>query len=105
MKAALQLAPLVFVRPGELRQAEWEHVDLEAKEWRYFVSKTSVQHIVPLAKQAVEILTTLKPLTGNGRYLFPSERTPNGDRCMSQYPKRRTEKAGLFKTRNDRPRL
>ncbi|NOU20749.1 MAG: integrase arm-type DNA-binding domain-containing protein [Methyloglobulus sp.] len=83
VKAALQLAPLVFVRPGELRQAEWEHVDLENKEWRYFVSKTSVQHIVPLAKQAVEILANLKPLTGNGRYLFPSERTPNGDRCMS----------------------
>ncbi len=46
---ALKLAPLVFVRPGELRAAEWEHIDLDAKEWRYFVSKTAVQHIVPLS--------------------------------------------------------
>ena len=81
---ALKLAPLVFVRPGELRAAEWEHIDLEAKEWRYFVSKTSVQHIVPLSTQAIEILKELQPLTGRGRYVFPSERTPRGDRCMSE---------------------
>lgn len=83
VKSALQLAPLVFVRPGELRHAEWEHIDLDAKEWRYFVTKTEVQHIVPLSKQAVEILTSLHPLTGNGRYVFPSARTPNGSRAMS----------------------
>lgn len=81
---ALKLAPLVFVRPGELRAAEWQHFDIEAKEWRYFVSKTSVQHIVPLSNQAIEILEELKPLTGHLRYLFPSERTPRGDRCMSE---------------------
>jgi integrase len=81
---ALKLAPLVFVRPGELRAAEWQHFDLEAKEWRYFVSKTAVQHIVPLSTQAIAILRELQPLTGHVRYLFPSERTPRGDRCMSE---------------------
>ncbi|MDO9105511.1 MAG: integrase arm-type DNA-binding domain-containing protein [Methylovulum sp.] len=83
VKSALQLAPLVFVRPGELRQAEWGHIDFEAKEWRYFVTKTEVQHIVPLSAQAVAILQELKPFTGNGRYVFPSTRTPNGSRPMS----------------------
>ena len=48
VKSALQLAPMLIVRPGELRQAEWQHIDIEAKEWRYFVTKTQVQHIVPL---------------------------------------------------------
>ncbi len=83
VKSALQLAPLVFVRPGELRHAEWEQIDLEAKEWRYLVTKTQTQHIVPLSKQSIEILTNLRPLTGNGRYVFPSARTPNGTRAMS----------------------
>ncbi|WP_019864785.1 tyrosine-type recombinase/integrase [Methylovulum miyakonense] len=81
---ALKLAPLVFVRPGELRAAEWQHIDFDAKEWRYFVSKTEVQHIVPLSAQAMAILLELQPLTGHGRYIFPSERTPRGDRCMSE---------------------
>ncbi|SJM90358.1 Integrase Int [Crenothrix polyspora] len=80
----LKLAPLVFVRPGELRAAEWGHIDLDAKEWRYFVTKTGTDHIVPLSSQAVAILSELKPLTGHGRYVFPSERTPHGDRCMSE---------------------
>jgi integrase len=81
---ALKLAPPVFVRPGELRAAEWEHIDLGAKEWRYFVSKTEVQHIVPLSTQSVKILEELHPLTGHGRFIFSSERTPRGDRCMSE---------------------
>ncbi len=81
---ALKLAPLVFVRPGELRAMQWVDVDLDAKEWLYFVTKTEVQHIVPLSRQAVEILTELKPLTGHDCYAFPSERTPKGDRCMSE---------------------
>jgi integrase len=81
---ALKLAPLVFVRPGELRAAEWQHFDIEAKEWRYFVSKTEVQHIVPLSSQAVAILEELHPLTGHGRFVFSSERTPRGERCMSE---------------------
>jgi integrase len=63
---------------------EWQHVDLEAKEWRYLVTKTNTQHIVPLCTQAIEILTYLKPLTGNGRFVFPSERTPNGAQCISE---------------------
>jgi integrase len=83
VKSALQLAPLVFVRPGELRHAEWEHIDFEINEWRYLVTKTQTQHIVPLSIQAIEILASLKPLTGNGRFVFPSARTPNGSRAMS----------------------
>jgi integrase len=83
VKSALQLAPLVFVRPGELRQAEWSAIDLKAKEWRYLVTKTQTQHVVPLCSQAFDILTDLHPLTGNGRYVFPSARTPNGSRAMS----------------------
>nr|WP_198982229.1 integrase arm-type DNA-binding domain-containing protein [Herbaspirillum sp. ASV7] len=81
VKAALQLAPLVFVRPGELRAAEWAHIDLDAAEWRYTVTKTNTPHIVPLCTQAVAILTGLKPITGHGRYLFPSPRSK--DRPMS----------------------
>jgi integrase len=83
VKSALQLAPLVFVRPTELRHAEWEHIDFDAKEWRYLVTKTKTPHIVPLSSQAAEILSTLHPLTGNGRFVFPSARTPNGSRAMS----------------------
>lgn len=82
--SALKFAPLVFVRPGELRAAEWQHFDLEAKEWRYFVSKTAVQHIVPLSSQAIAILQEIQPLTGHGRYVFPSERILLGviDACL-----------------------
>ena len=83
VKSALQLAPLVFVRPSELRQAEWAHIDVEAKEWRYLVTKTQTQHIVPLSTQSIDILTKLKPLTGHGRFVFSSARTPNGSRPMS----------------------
>jgi integrase len=68
---ALKLAPLVFVRPGELRAAEWKDFDLEAAEWRYHVTNTDADHIVPLATQAVTILRALYPLTGSGRFLFP----------------------------------
>ncbi|HRH79981.1 MAG TPA: integrase arm-type DNA-binding domain-containing protein [Thiobacillaceae bacterium] len=75
VRYALRLAPLVFVRPGELRKAEWADVDLDAAEWRYIVTKTNTPHIVPLSKQAVEILTDLQALTGGGRYLFPGART------------------------------
>jgi integrase len=83
VKSALQIAPLVFVRPGELRAMEWAHVDIEAKEWRYLVTKTNVQHIVPLSDQVIRILTDLQALSGHGRFAFPSERTPNGSRCIS----------------------
>src|ERR1700757_4702895 len=72
---ALRLAPLVFVRPGELRKAEWKDIDLEAAEWRYVVTKTNTPHIVPLSRQASEILRELQPLTGNCRFVFPGARS------------------------------
>jgi integrase len=75
VRCALRLAPLVFVRPGELRQAEWKDFDLDAAEWRYFVTKTQTHHIVPLSTQAVAILKEIQPLTGKGRYVFPSARS------------------------------
>lgn len=82
--AALKLAPLVFVRPGELRAAEWVEINLDAAEWRIPSQKMKmkVDHIVPLSKQAVEILLALKPVTGHGRFIFPSIRT--GERPMSE---------------------
>ncbi len=83
VKSALRLAPLVFVRPSELRQAEWEHIDFETKQWRYFVTKTKTDHIVPLSNQAIAILQEIQPLTGHGRFIFPCARTPNGSRPMS----------------------
>jgi integrase len=77
VEAALKLAPLVFVRPGELRAAEWTEIDLDAAEWRIAAHRTKMrrQHLVPLADQAVAILRDLRPLTGRGRYVFPSPRS------------------------------
>lgn len=81
--AALKLSPLVFVRPGELRKAEWAEIDLDGAEWRIPGSKMKmkVDHIVPLSTQAVEILRSVQPISGHGRYVFPSLRT--GERPMS----------------------
>jgi len=81
--AALKLAPLVFVRPGELRTAEWTEIDLDAAEWRIpgGKMKMGVDHVVPLARQAVAILEALQQLTGAGKYVFPSIRS--GSRPMS----------------------
>lgn len=70
VSCALRLSPLVFVRPGELRMAKWCDIDLEAAEWRYLVSKTKTNHLVPLATQAVAILRELHPLSGHGEYVF-----------------------------------
>ena len=75
VQCALRLAPLVFVRPGELRTAEWKDIDLDQAEWRYTITKTNTLHIVPLCRQAVEILKELHPLTGQGRYVFPGARS------------------------------
>jgi integrase len=75
VQCALRLAPLVFVRPGELRIAEWKDFDLDTAEWRYVVTKTNTPHVVPLSRQAVEILRELQPLTGSGRFVFPGART------------------------------
>ncbi|ARU31216.1 integrase [Sulfuriferula sp. AH1] len=72
---ALRLAPLVFVRPGELRNAEWADINLDTAEWRYTVTKTDTAHIVPLATQAVTILRELHGLTGSSRFVFPGART------------------------------
>ena len=77
IKCALQLAPLVFVRPGELQKAEWAEFDLELPEWRIPAEKMQMrqQHIVPLSRQALNILEALRPYTGGGRFLFPSTRS------------------------------
>ncbi|NBC13878.1 MAG: integrase arm-type DNA-binding domain-containing protein, partial [Gammaproteobacteria bacterium] len=81
VRCALRLAPLVFVRPVELRKAAWADIDLDAALWQFIVTKTNTPHIVPLSRQAVEILSELQPLTGDGRYVFPSARS--ADRPMS----------------------
>lgn len=87
VRAALQLSPLVILRPGELRQGEWSEIDWETSQWlipAYRMKRRKAQksdpngdHIVPLSKQAVAILEALKPLTGNGRYIFPGARSDN----------------------------
>ena len=81
VRCALRLAPLLFVRPGELRNAKWSDIDFDKAEWCYIVTKTDTPHIVPLATQALAILQELHPLTGSGQYLFPSARS--ADRPMS----------------------
>ena len=83
-KCALQLAPLFFVRPGELRHAEWSEFDLLKAEWRIPAEKMKMkeQHIVPLAIQAIEIIQELHAYTGSGKYLFPSLRSAS--RPMSE---------------------
>ena len=83
VRCALRLAPLVFVRPGELIKAEWAGIDLEGAEWRYTVTKTGTPHVVPLARQAVAILREVHSLTGHGRYVFPNARYPHRERPMS----------------------
>lgn len=77
VKCALRLAPLFFVRPGELRQAEWVEIDLDEAVWNIPAHKMKMKqtHLVPLSSQAVEILTELKALTGASKYVFPSGRS------------------------------
>jgi integrase len=76
-RCALRLAPLVFVRPGELRAAQWVEFDFDKSEWRIPASrmKARVQHIVPLSTQAVAILRELQPMTGRFPFAFPSVRS------------------------------
>jgi integrase len=83
-KCALQLLPLVFVRSGELRGAEWPEFDLDAAEWRIPAErmKMGAEHLVPLSRQAVSILLDLYAVTGSGRYVFPGVRTAS--RPMSE---------------------
>lgn len=82
-KCALRLAPLVFVRPGELRKAEWSEIDLDAAQWNIPGARMKMRepHLVPLSTQAVAILREVYALTGRDRYVFPSAR--GGDRPMS----------------------
>jgi len=83
-RCALRLAALAFVRPGELRHAEWREFDFDKAEWRIPAGKMKMkeQHIVPLSAQAIAVLREIQPLTGSARYVFPSERT--GARPMSE---------------------
>jgi integrase len=76
---ALRIAPYVFVRPGELRTAEWSEIDLAAAEWRIPAAKMKmgIDHIVPLAQQVVALFAELRERTGHGRYAFPSIRSTN----------------------------
>lgn len=83
-RTALKLTPLVFVRPGELRTAEWAEIDFEAAEWRIPAGKMKManDHIVPLSEQALTLLREIQPFSGHGKYVFPSIRT--GERPMSE---------------------
>lgn len=80
--AAMKLAPLLFVRPGELRTARWADIDLDTAEWRFIASKTQTPHIVPLASQCIDILRDLQRFTGRSDYVFPGGRSPR--RPMSE---------------------
>ncbi len=84
-KTALLLSPLLFCRPGELRQLEWSEIDLDNQiiEIPLIKMKTREQaHMIPLSKQATTLLKNLQPLTGNGKYVFPSAR--GGSRSLSE---------------------
>ncbi len=74
VQSAFRISPLLFQRPGEIRQLLWSDIELDAKEWRPYISKTDFHHIVPLSTQAISILEAIKPLTGAGQYVFPSSR-------------------------------
>lgn len=74
VKAALQLSALLFQRPREMRTMLWEQIDWDSAEWRYLVTKTNTQHIVPLCSQALKILRDLQPFTSRSPFVFPSAR-------------------------------
>lgn len=78
VRCALKLAPMLFVRPGELRMAEWSEFDLDAAQWNIPAERMKMRepHLVPLSSQAVAILRELHPLTGRGQFVFPSARSP-----------------------------
>jgi len=75
VSAALKLSALLFVRPGELRAARWSDIDLQAAEWRYTTSKTHTAHIVPLARQAIEVLEEVRPYSRRSEYVLPGVRS------------------------------
>jgi integrase len=76
-KCAFKLSFLVMLRPGEIRQAEWKEINFDKAEWRVPAEKMKMrdEHIVPLSRQAIDIFKEIQPLTGNGRYVFPSVRS------------------------------
>lgn len=76
VRASLRLAPYVFVRPGELRRAEWSEISFEDAEWRIPAERMKMRnkHIVPLSRQVLQLLEDLRPFTGRSRFLFPSMR-------------------------------
>ena len=76
VQCALKIVPMLFVRPGELRMAKWEDIDLDKGEWRFIVSRTKTDHLVPLPKQAVAILRELHSLSGHRKYVFRNGRDP-----------------------------
>ena len=80
--SALKIAPMVFVRPFELRTARWKDIDLKTAEWSYLVSKTKTQHLVPLAKQVVAILKDMKNISGDGEFVFTNGHDPK--KAMSE---------------------
>ena len=87
VRSAFRLAPMIFVRPGELRNAKWQDIDLNEAEWLLELSKVDASKsrredvddylVVPLSRQAVEILTALRALTGDDMYVFPGARDRN----------------------------
>jgi len=83
VRCALRLAPRSLPVRVNCVMPNKQDIDLDATEWRYIVTKTKTQHIVPLSSQAIEILQEFQPLTGRGRHVFPSARNPKGDRPMS----------------------
>jgi integrase len=82
-RAALRLAPLTFVRPEELRHAEWSEIDFDESLWRIPAEKMKMKrlHLVPLSRQAIEAILEVQPITGAGKYVFPSVRS--SDRPLS----------------------
>lgn len=82
---AMQFTAYTFVRPGELRHAEWSEMNLNERIWRIPAEKMKMKlpHLVPLSRQAVETLQQIKPVTRHGKYIFPNDRSPAGDRPMS----------------------
>jgi integrase len=86
VREAMLFSALTFLRPGEVRHAEWSEIENEKNELRFAKEKMKMNrpHIIPLATQTLELLDRLRLLTGHGKYIFPSVRSPKGDRPMSE---------------------
>lgn len=83
VRTAMQLSPILFQRPGEIRHMEWQEIDFDKALWEIPADKMKMRnaHIVPLSRQAIALLRQIQPVTGNGKYVFPSAR--GGSRCLS----------------------